>query len=190
MCGSRPALILLAVGVATLPPRSLCYRSCVRPLAKKGEEEGTLYVPPLPHNCVIRHSRTRRKTYEIQQTKHLPKARVGGLLCVSRALAMEWLAERRTPTIARMIALPQIARLADVWFTPCAHTSSSRSCHSTSQKPVLSELCETPCEKGGGGRHSICAPQRRRPKHGGERRSIADAEAESRLRPKDHMLIT
>ena len=113
-----------------------------------------------------------------------------GLLCVSRALAMEWLAERRTPTIARMIALPQIARLADVWFTPCAHTSSSRSCHSTSQKPVLSELCETPCEKGGGGRHSICAPQRRRPKHGGERRSIADAEAESRLRPKDHMLIT
>ena len=74
--------------------------------------------------------------------------------------------------------------------TSLRRQTSSRSCHSTSQKPVLSELCETPCEKGGGGRHSICAPQRRRPKHGGERRSIADAEAESRLRPKDHMLIT
>ena len=63
--------------------RSLCYRSCGETPCEKGGGGGTVYVPPLPHNCVIRHSRTRRKTYNKQQTKHLPKARVGGLLCVS-----------------------------------------------------------------------------------------------------------
>ena len=46
MCGSRPAPILLAVGVRTLPPRSLCYRSCGETPCEKGGGGGTLYVPP------------------------------------------------------------------------------------------------------------------------------------------------
>ena len=65
-------------------------------------------------------------------------------LCLTGSLVMEWLAERRTPTIARMIARPQTARLADVWFTPCAHTSSSRSCHSTSQISPPGPLAHPP----------------------------------------------
>ena len=49
--------------------------------------------PPLPHNCVIRHSRTRRKNNTTNK-RNIPKARVGGLLCVSRALVLEWRRER------------------------------------------------------------------------------------------------
>ena len=63
-------------------------------------------------------------------------------LCLTGSLVMEWLAERRTTPIARMIARPQTARLADVWFTPCAHTSSSRSCHSTSRRAPSSAARE------------------------------------------------
>ena len=112
MCGSRSASLLLAVGGAPLPPRSCPLGET--PL-RKGGGGGTCSPPPT-QLCYNGHSRT-RNTY-IQ-------GEVGGL----RKLEHRWAAggkQGARRTTRDKVVRPQSARLANVWFTLCGPTSSSR----------------------------------------------------------------
>ena len=76
------------------------------------------------------------------------------LLCVSLTHGSLTGSERRRRERNHSIARKDrasdrsIARLADVWFTPCAHTSSSRSSHSTSHKYIACSPGLIACSEG------------------------------------------